>query len=90
MNRGTYTNHPKQKRLEALENTHKQAYNRVLPLINYPCLRSEGSYERMFQSSGRETRLKRKGNYEYESQMIEKQAFEFALHGKCNPVAKEG
>ena len=55
MSRGTYTNHPKQKRLEKLENTHKQAYNRVLPLINYPCPRSEGSYERMFQSSGRET-----------------------------------
>ena len=30
---GTYTNHPKQKRLEKLENAHKQAYNRVLPLI---------------------------------------------------------
>ena len=53
MSRGAHTNHPKQ--LGALDNTHKQAYNRVLPLINYTCPRSEGSYERMFQSSGRET-----------------------------------
>ena len=55
MSRGTYTNHPKQRRLEKLKNAHKQAYNRVLPLINYLCPRSEGSYERMLQSSGRET-----------------------------------
>ena len=55
ISRGTYTKHPKQKRLEELENTHKQAYNKVLPLINYPCPKSERSYERMFQSSGRKT-----------------------------------